>query len=87
MHDHTQEYIHRRLHRIRQYADDGLLVRAAYAAGELDRYMLTLPDVRWINIVDFLIDLRAYLADEELHLRRALADREHGDDLEHAIRC
>ena len=80
MRDHTHHHIRRRLLRIRQYADDGLLVRAAYLAGELSRYLLAIPDVHWPSVADFLIDLRAYLADEELARRRALADRERGPD-------
>ena len=80
MYDHTHEYIKERLHRIRQYADDGLLVRAAYAAGELDSHLLRVPDVDHRQIWDFLLDLKWYLADEELRLRRALADRERGPD-------
>ena len=80
MHDHTHHQTRRRLLRIRQYADDGLLVRAAYAAGELDRHLCMLPDAHWPSVADFMMDLRGYLAYEELRLRRALADRESGPD-------
>ena len=87
MYDLTHEYIRELLLRIRQYADDHLLVRAAYAAGELDNHLFRLPDVDYYEIRDFMLHLKWYLDDEELRLRRALADRERGDDFEHAIRC
>ena len=80
MHNHTHHHIRRRLLRIRQYADDGLLVRAAYLAGRLHVRLAKSHDVAFAEVEFFLFDLQDHLADEELRLRRSLADRESGPD-------
>ena len=76
MYDHTHAYIRKSLNVIRQFADDGALVRAAYAACQLDDVLRSSPDVNMVDIREFMLDICGYLVGEELRLRRSMTHRE-----------